>query len=416
MAANAPGMRTSPHSSPVLVTLVHGTFDRDARWTNANSEICKKLSRSVGERLYLLPFRWSGNNSEKARALAVKQFIDHLATQSSYFPTSPHFLVAHSHGGNIIVQALRECEIPQARILGIVTISTPFIRYGRREVFGAISQLFWIWKIILTVACFLLTLYVLAPFLALIKIPFFSLLIIGVAVILAPLEYVFIKTYLEQARKRIELAIKARQDILLRSQENQPTLLCPLLCISTPADEVNLIFRGAYFTTLVWRVAEALGTVLAKIGKAILDSDIVANMIGFFILCLGLFCFAVIGGNATGHATSGGLARSLVFPATLLAMALSLGIPISVMWALALFGTSNVQDTLAVIIHTSMRPDGVQNIRFFTVSPIAAVHAYFARRNVHTDIMYSETVSGEIAKFVGNLSSDDGRESFDIKS
>jgi hypothetical protein len=80
-----------------------------------------------------------------------------------------------------------------------------------------------------------------------------------------------------------------------------------------------------------------------------------------------------------------------------------LGIPIAVMWALALFGTADIQDALAISVRTSMQPDGVKNIKLIRVPPAAAVRAYLGRRNVHTDIMYSERVSGEIANFLGDL-------------
>ena len=172
-----------------------------------------------------------------------------------------------------------------------------------------------------------------------------------------------------------------------------------------PADEVNFIFKGAYSTTFAWRVAEAVGKLVARPGKAFLKSKLPAELSGSLIIFGGIFCFFVIGGNTTGHATSWSLAQGLVFPVALLALLLSLGIPIAVMWAIALFGTSNIQDSLAVSLRTSMRPNGVKNVRFFSVSPVAAARAYLRRRNVHTNIMYSETVSREIANFVSELAS-----------
>jgi hypothetical protein len=410
LSADDHAIRIAAARSPILVTLVHGTFDCGARWTKPDSEICRKLSLSVGEHLYVLPFEWSGKNSERARALAVNQLIDHLAAQQSYFPTSPHFLIGHSHGGNIVKQALGHAEKQRNRISGVVTISTPFIRYNRRKTFGALSQIFWVWTVLLAATSFLWTLYILGLLIALIRIPFVPLILLVASFLLGPLEYLLIQAHLEKVRKRIEATIKKRQDILLR--QTYAPLLCPFLCISTPTDEVNLIFKGAYFTTLGWRAAKGLGKAFQKIG----NSEFVTSMIGFLTVSYGIFCFFVIIGNATGNAPSWSLTQSLVFPAVLVAVVLSLGIPISVILALALFGTPSVQDTLAITIQTSMRPDGVTNVQFLSVSPIAAIRAYFARRNAHTHIMYSEMVAEEIAKFVSKYCGVRNRKSVDVKT
>jgi hypothetical protein len=379
-------MEPRHHRSPILVTLVHGTFDRDARWTRPESEICKELKLCLGERLYLQAFQWSGKNSEKARSVAVKQFIDHITAQNSYFPSSPHFLIGHSHRGNIIKQALEEADKLRDGITGVVTISTPFIRYEPRNILGAMSQLFWIWGVILTAAVFLLSLYILGIVglvLSLLPIPFLFLLIVAGAVVLAPCEYILIKAYLDGIRSKIEIGIKARWETLLRARPSAVPLLNPFLCIFTPTDEVNLIIKGTYATTFAWRVAEWVGKFLARPGRAIFSSQNLADLSGAYLIFGGIFFFFVIGGNMTGHGPSWTLAQAFVLPAILMALVLSLGIPIAVMWALSLFGTSSVKESLAVSIRASMQPNGVKNVRFVSISAVTAARISRVEERAH---------------------------------
>jgi hypothetical protein len=88
-----------------LVTLVHGTFDRHARWTKPDSLVCRRLQTAV-EKLHIAPFDWSGLNSYLGRELAASDLADHIAYVTKRYPASRHFLIGHSHGGNLIKWAL----------------------------------------------------------------------------------------------------------------------------------------------------------------------------------------------------------------------------------------------------------------------------------------------------------------------
>src|SRR5271166_2595998 len=87
----------------VVVTLVHGTFARKARWIRSQSPLSLALVR---EGFQVVPFRWSGKNAHWARAVASGQLADHMEKQIANYGDAAQCIVAHSHGGNVAVQAV----------------------------------------------------------------------------------------------------------------------------------------------------------------------------------------------------------------------------------------------------------------------------------------------------------------------
>lgn len=77
-------------------------------------------------------FRWSGLPCHIARHLASKRLRDFLGHQIDRPPGGRHYIVAHSHGGNIALYAMRDKELAE-RIDGIITLSTPFLVPRKRD-------------------------------------------------------------------------------------------------------------------------------------------------------------------------------------------------------------------------------------------------------------------------------------------
>lgn len=104
-----------------VVVLIHGTFARKAAWVGSDAA----LARSLQSMATVLPFRWSGANSMRARQRAVERLRQHVArlTDAGHGPVA---LVGHSHAGNIVLKA---CEDPPTaeRVRAIVCLNTPFI-------------------------------------------------------------------------------------------------------------------------------------------------------------------------------------------------------------------------------------------------------------------------------------------------
>src|SRR5688572_1167715 len=121
----------TPERPQTVITLVHGTWARRARWTRPDSRLCRALSEGLPYVLFER-FSWSGSNSITSRELAACALAEHLRRLVSRFPTANHYVIAHSHGGNIAMYALREDDL-RARI-GVVCLSTPFLHVRPRVV------------------------------------------------------------------------------------------------------------------------------------------------------------------------------------------------------------------------------------------------------------------------------------------
>jgi hypothetical protein len=120
-----------------VVTLVHGTWATAAAWCSPQSKLCATIGRALGDETIFAPFTWSGKNSHRARTKAAVDLQQHIREIKQRHPRDEHFLVAHSHGGNVCLYALRDVEIHSC-ITGTITMSTPFIVCRRRNL-GASS-------------------------------------------------------------------------------------------------------------------------------------------------------------------------------------------------------------------------------------------------------------------------------------
>ncbi len=139
-----------------IVHLVHGTWPRGllARflpflgqaklWFEKGSEFRNAIE---GPEIECKEFKWSGANSVRARAKWAAQLRELLLKTRKEAPDVVQLVIAHSHGGNVAVQALSGPE-GQGLADGVVTLGTPFLHVRSRmaEAFEAtameLSQLF----------------------------------------------------------------------------------------------------------------------------------------------------------------------------------------------------------------------------------------------------------------------------------
>lgn len=115
--------------TPTVVTLVHGTFARGAPWTKDGSVLRREIAAAVCEHecdVTFDVFEWSGRNTHRARVRAGHELAAHITRLREAMPRCRHFIVAHSHGGNVALLAHK--HLPGFRhALGIATLGTPFI-------------------------------------------------------------------------------------------------------------------------------------------------------------------------------------------------------------------------------------------------------------------------------------------------
>ena len=120
--------------------LVHGTFARNATWTQQGSPLRREIAQALQAEdnfdLFEL-VQWSGRNwlaSRKVAALKIKQKIDETPEGD------PILLVGHSHGGSAIAYLLKRWPDTVNRVCGIAFLSTPFISLrARREIKSLLS-------------------------------------------------------------------------------------------------------------------------------------------------------------------------------------------------------------------------------------------------------------------------------------
>jgi hypothetical protein len=122
-----------------VITLVHGTFGRlpwrDAGWTREASALRQRLQSQIGDDVVFVPFRWSGMNWPAARYRAATRLRGHFAVIAERYPRHAHYIVSHSHGGNVTLYALRDAERAGGAVPhGAVCLSTPFISAQPRRV------------------------------------------------------------------------------------------------------------------------------------------------------------------------------------------------------------------------------------------------------------------------------------------
>ena len=115
------------------VTLVHGTFAPNAPWTQDGSILRQTLQNHLDGPILFSSLAWSGANSPWVRHEAAQQLAGHLKNQIEAYPTASHFVVGHSHGGNIALMSCCDADV-FSRLSGVICLATPFLSYKRRRV------------------------------------------------------------------------------------------------------------------------------------------------------------------------------------------------------------------------------------------------------------------------------------------
>jgi hypothetical protein len=114
------------------ITLIHGTFAPDAPWTQDGSILRQTLQNHLDGPVSFSNPAWGGANSPWARQKAAQQLAGHLKNQIEAHPAASHFVVAHSHGGNIALMSCCDAGV-SSRLSGVVCLATPFLSYQPRR-------------------------------------------------------------------------------------------------------------------------------------------------------------------------------------------------------------------------------------------------------------------------------------------
>ena len=325
---------TEERERSLVVTLVHGTFGRlagrDASWTREGSFLRQRLLEELSPDVVFLPFRWSGMNWPSARYAAARRLRDHLRVTSERYPERNHFVLAHSHGGNVALYALRDAgaEPPPAWLpAGVVCLSTPFIAAQPRP-----ETLF---RFVATYAVVVVTLFaVVATLMGRLLIPWMAGVRTDDTVLNA---LMWNEVWLEFALCAV-LAWHATNRLVRMARERRKLIAVggvpvPLRIYRSIGDEATaLLATSSFFTwlgTLAWRAASTLTLVVTGV-FAVIVLALVAGPIGLLVLIERLF-----GGRRLRHRLTSA-ARSRRFWASVVAMGTMLAFAV---WGFFLAGT-----------------------------------------------------------------------------
>jgi hypothetical protein len=123
---------SNPKPQYVFV-LVHGTFAPNAPWVHqADSELRVTLQDAFqNEGVTFVPFVWRGflgsclNNTHRYRLKGSEKLRDELVKVRASNPGAKIFVISHSHGGNVVLYAMRDTRAAAA-VDGIICMATPF--------------------------------------------------------------------------------------------------------------------------------------------------------------------------------------------------------------------------------------------------------------------------------------------------
>jgi len=104
--------------------VIHGTWGERSDFAFSDSLFCRVIKEAYGKELEFRRFEWSGKNSAVERARAVVSLQELIRSLGKDNPSI--FLLAHSHGGNVALDALLDPSIATT-VSGIVTLGTPFL-------------------------------------------------------------------------------------------------------------------------------------------------------------------------------------------------------------------------------------------------------------------------------------------------
>jgi hypothetical protein len=171
------------------VIIVHGTFAREGKWYRPPAgDFVVKLNAALQERGSPARcwahcrdeakiFSWSGENNWRYRVKAAYELAKHIKDAQDHGWLC--HVVAHSHGGNVVVDALVNKSIREGGKLGnIVTLGTPFID-AQTEIEKRRNIGFLIEKIIAMLIIFALSVLIVAVAMQ----PIFSMLLIDSALL-----------------------------------------------------------------------------------------------------------------------------------------------------------------------------------------------------------------------------------------
>lgn len=130
--------------SKILITLINGTFAPNASWIKSGSSLASWLTKNLPNAPSVHSFSWRGQNKVRARLTAARDLKLHVESLKAQHEQSgekvAHYLIGHSHGGNVALYAYAQLK-NKDDIDGIICLSTPFLHFWSNRSVNTMSFL-----------------------------------------------------------------------------------------------------------------------------------------------------------------------------------------------------------------------------------------------------------------------------------
>ena len=311
-----------------VLTLVHGTFARDADWVNnPQSPLRQRLQEKLGDVDFEV-FKWTGGNSDVDRYAGADGLQWAMRCVRKDHPDRRQFVIGHSHGGNVILRAL-DGFTEAGHIDGAVTLATPFINCKPRDLNRFVRKLRNGCVVLLT----LLAIYLAIKGQDILKALGISidddayLYFVGAGIILWLATVLFLCLKLFSKSGSVLLKAKKRQDMFMADHDVPGDVEVPFLSVATGFDEAAIVLGVGtrlaelilHFDTVLKWIGRLLWVLIiaAGAGACIEWNNLTWGGIWFvvaIILLLGRGGLAVLR-TATSGVGAGfrGLIRSVIF-------------------------------------------------------------------------------------------------------
>lgn len=127
---NQPALSDSER--PLVVVLVHGTFAQAAEWTQPGSPLRESIQQASPLEVHFDQFGWNGRNTHEARISEGEKLLERLRDLRSKFADARIVVVAHSHGGNVLLYAGRD-DAFASLVDEVITLATPYLEITPRD-------------------------------------------------------------------------------------------------------------------------------------------------------------------------------------------------------------------------------------------------------------------------------------------
>jgi len=244
----------------IVFVIIHGTASRGARWTRPESKIRRRLERHFNRRGRTFSFEWCGANTDTARLTAGKELGRRVLELYDEYH-APIYLVAHSHGGNIALYAMRD-SVVEEKVAGVICIGTSFIHCTPRPVIATVEKCLGLLPRVLGATA----LGVIALLQPRGVAGGCGILLLGSFALARPLLMPWYQRicggWVERLRGRVEAT--CTRSITTLSLPSLPNL--KMLCLTSPYDEVGKCLRLSLFFSelpfLAWWILGRLGDVI----------------------------------------------------------------------------------------------------------------------------------------------------------